>query len=227
MARPRKFRKICHFPKNLAFKPVGDLQHYNPVKLTIDEYESIRLIDKEGRSQEECSVSMKVARTTVQMIYTAARRKIADAIIDGRILEIEGGDYDLCNGRPDYCHREDCHKKRIYHEYRKPSESEVRIAFPTLEANKVNEGTVLITDLNKTAHLKVYDLRDKEILGMILVDVSEKTVSFYDLLHILGVDVIVMPDYVGTSTDGLKELNIEVFKSNLKDEEAMRSYFGK
>ena len=90
MARPKKYRKICHFPKTLTFLPVGNKSNKETVTLTVDEYETLRLIDKEGRSQEECSSSMKVARTTVQMIYASARKKVAEAIVDGRSLEIEG-----------------------------------------------------------------------------------------------------------------------------------------
>ena len=67
MPRPRKHRKVCHFPENLAFLPENS--QGEPVELTVDEYETIRLIDLQGYSQEECSASMTIARTTVQLIY--------------------------------------------------------------------------------------------------------------------------------------------------------------
>ena len=66
-----------------------------PIVLTVDEYETIRLLDKKGYSQEQCAASMQVARTTVQRIYEIARKKIADALIDGHPLRIEGGDFKI------------------------------------------------------------------------------------------------------------------------------------
>lgn len=96
--RPRKCRKVCQLPKTREFHPVGDGFCESVVILTVDEYESIRLIDHHGFSQEECSTYMQVARTTVQMIYNSARKKLAAALVEGRPLRIEGGDYQVCDG---------------------------------------------------------------------------------------------------------------------------------
>ena len=71
--------------------------------MTVDEYETIRLLDKKGYSQEQCAVSMQIARTTVQRIYEIARKKIADALIDGHPLRIEGGDFRICDGQSSNC----------------------------------------------------------------------------------------------------------------------------
>lgn len=73
------------------------------IVLTVDEYESIRLIDKQGFSQVESAAYMQVARTTAQQIYNSARKKMASALVDGKGLRIEGGDYRLCDGREQYC----------------------------------------------------------------------------------------------------------------------------
>ena len=91
MPRPVKCRKVCHFPNVLEFFPTGDYEKKTPIVLTVDEYETIRLLDKKGYSQEQCAESMQIARTTVQRIYEIARKKIADALIDGHPLRIEGG----------------------------------------------------------------------------------------------------------------------------------------
>ncbi|MCI9139168.1 DUF134 domain-containing protein [bacterium 1XD42-8] len=99
MSRPRKCRKVCEMPLIKEFRPVGSSSCESTVILTVDEYETIRLIDKQGCSQEECSAYMLVARTTVQMIYSSARKKLADALVNGLSIRIEGGDYKLCDKR--------------------------------------------------------------------------------------------------------------------------------
>lgn len=104
MPRPRKWRKVCCLPGSNRFGPLdaaGQQEHF--VTMTVDEYESIRLIDLEGFTQEEASDQMIIARTTVQRIYNEARRKIADSLVNGKILRIEGGDYQLCNGQEKTC----------------------------------------------------------------------------------------------------------------------------
>ena len=103
MPRPIKCRKVCHFPNVLEFLPADDTEKKAPIILTVDEYETIRLLDKKGYSQEQCAVSMQIARTTVQRIYEIARKKIADALIDGHPLRIEGGDFRICDGQSSNC----------------------------------------------------------------------------------------------------------------------------
>ena len=114
MPRPRKCRKVCCLPKNILFGPVASMEMKCPperlaeaspeevpepsVVLQVDEYETIRLIDLEGMTQEECAEKMHIARTTVQAIYTSARKKLADLLVNSKRLLIAGGDYQLCQG---------------------------------------------------------------------------------------------------------------------------------
>ncbi len=109
MARPRKCRKVCCLPECSRFGPLDsmvDEEQY--VTMTVDEYETIRLIDLEGLTQEECSNQMNVARTTVQSIYNDARKKIAESVVNGKVLKIEGGDYQLCDRNVRPCGKECC-----------------------------------------------------------------------------------------------------------------------
>ena len=108
MPRPTKCRMICRFPQTVEFTPTKDAEGKAPIILTVDEYETIRLIDKEGLSQEQCSQRMQVARTTAQKIYDSARRKLAEVLVDGRPLKIEGGEYRICDGMNRFCEMRGC-----------------------------------------------------------------------------------------------------------------------
>lgn len=101
MPRPKRYRKVCSLPIVCEFAPAGHNSDF--VVLTVDEYESIRLIDKQGFSQEECARHMQVARTTAQKIYNSARKKMATALVNGMGLRIEGGNFQLCDGMEQYC----------------------------------------------------------------------------------------------------------------------------
>ena len=112
MPRPRKCRRVCRLPDNTGFRPVRCAPDAPTVILTVDEYEALRLIDKEGFSQEECGAYMRIARTTVQQIYTVARKKLAEALVEGLPLRIEGGEYQLCDGTEEYCGCGGCRRHR-------------------------------------------------------------------------------------------------------------------
>lgn len=111
MPRPTKCRRVCRFPETREFSTLGE-RVGEPVILTVDEYEVIRLIDKEELNQEECGTQLGVGRTTAQKIYETARRKLADALVLGRSLKIEGGDFYLCNGNSEFCYKRDCAKRQ-------------------------------------------------------------------------------------------------------------------
>ena len=103
LSRPTKWRRICCLPNCNRFGPLDEpVGRDHLIIMTVDEYETIRLIDLEDFSQEEGGQQMNIGRTTVQRIYTGARKKLAEAIVYGKVLRIEGGDYDLCgeNARP-------------------------------------------------------------------------------------------------------------------------------
>ncbi len=113
MPRPRKWRHICAMPERKVFGPLDVPADRNgTVTMLVDEYETIRLIDLDGLTQEECAQQMNVARTTVQGIYAAARKKLALALVEGRVLVIEGGDYTLCDGQHPFCRHRACRRGR-------------------------------------------------------------------------------------------------------------------
>jgi predicted DNA-binding protein (UPF0251 family) len=112
MPRPKKWRKVCAVPENIRFGSLNTLlQEEEYLIMTIDEYETIRLIDLEGLTQEECASQMKVARTTIQATYLEARKKLATSLINQIELRIEGGAYKLCDGSEKSCNRISCCRK--------------------------------------------------------------------------------------------------------------------
>ena len=96
MARPCKQRRICSEPACRRFEPEKKNDDGLSVTMTFDEYETIRLIDFAGLTQEQCAAQMGVARATVQAIYTAARAKLARCLVLMQPLKIGGGDVILC-----------------------------------------------------------------------------------------------------------------------------------
>ena len=94
MPRPPRCRFIDSYPEYWRFSPVHS-DRTDVLVMTLDEFETIRLIDKCGLTQEQCAVRMGVARTTVTAIYDSARKKLADSLVDGTILQIGGGHYRL------------------------------------------------------------------------------------------------------------------------------------
>ena len=110
MPRPCKRRRICSMPENYSLAPIDKETPGETLLMSIDEYEAIRLIDLEGLSQEECAESMNVSRTTTQSIYNGARRKLAECLVVGKALRVEGGDYILCEESS--CKCGSCRKKR-------------------------------------------------------------------------------------------------------------------
>ncbi|PIE91347.1 MAG: hypothetical protein CR997_01355 [Acidobacteria bacterium] len=92
MPRQPVMRTIHCKPDANYYKPKGiPLRELEEVVLGLDESEAIRLADLEGMTQEEVSEWMHISRATVGRILETGRRKLADAITNGKALKIEGG----------------------------------------------------------------------------------------------------------------------------------------
>lgn len=157
MPRPTKCRKVCHFPTVLEFLPArAEIQH-PPILLTVDEYEAIRLIDKEGLSQQACGEWMHVARTTVQKIYESARKKLAEALVEGAPLHIEGGEFQLCDGKNAGQRCMGCFKRQYHHEKQR-GDAVMRIAV-------TYENGQIFQHFGRTEQFKVYDVQDGGVVS--------------------------------------------------------------
>lgn len=92
MARPFCRRRIAGSPAASVFNPGGGSGPApEAVVMTLDEFEALRLADLDGLYQEEAAEQMSVSRPTFSRIVDSARRKVADALVHGRPLRIEGG----------------------------------------------------------------------------------------------------------------------------------------
>ena len=90
--RPKNIRKVGDMPSVSGFKPVVSSRYSkDAVSLHFEEYEAIRLCDYEMHTQQEASALMGVSRPTLSRIYVSARQKIAQALVRGVPLMIEGG----------------------------------------------------------------------------------------------------------------------------------------
>jgi len=141
MPRPTRSRRIEGYPEHWSFSP-DNADNAEEVILALDEYEAIRLIDRERFTQEQCAARMGVARTTVTAIYENARAKLAQVIVDGKRLRISGGSYQI-----------------IQHEMRQiieKGQTAMRIAV-------TYENGEIFQHFGRTEHFKLYDIEDGTI----------------------------------------------------------------
>ncbi len=111
MPRAKLLRTLQELPVVKGFRPLWMKPNYRQaVTLQLEEYESLRLIDYEGLTHDEAADKMLVSRPTVTRIYEQARKKVAQAIVEGRSFLIEGGEIQI-EGIHYYC--EDCRQKFI------------------------------------------------------------------------------------------------------------------
>ncbi|MBD3335703.1 MAG: DUF134 domain-containing protein [Candidatus Eisenbacteria bacterium] len=96
MSRPLNYRRVAGRPLAAVFKPMGTpVAKLDQIVMSLDEFEALRLADLDGLYQEEAAAEMGVSRPTFSRIIDSARRKLADALVHGKALRIEGGSVHL------------------------------------------------------------------------------------------------------------------------------------
>ena len=96
MPRPLKCRRVTFLPDATYFKPAGiPLRTLEEVRLSVEEAEAIRLKDLEGLEQEQSAEKMKISRPTFQRVLASARKKVANALLNGKAIRIEGGCFEM------------------------------------------------------------------------------------------------------------------------------------
>ncbi len=151
MPRPARCRRIERMPVYRSFSP-DDAAADESVRMTVDEFEALRLLDDEGLTQEACASRMNIARTTVTAIYDSARRKVADALVHGKRLLITGG---CCEFDP----------VELDQEIMEKGKNTMRIAV-TYENGEVFQ------HFGHSEHFKLYDAEDGRITGEQVVETN-------------------------------------------------------
>ena len=85
-------RKVVAPPGFRGYKPYGNRHGKKEhVDLLYEEYEAIKLADYDIMHHQQASELMGISRPTVTRIYASARKKIAEALTEGKAISIEGG----------------------------------------------------------------------------------------------------------------------------------------
>ena len=106
MVRPKCPRQINGLPRSSYFKPRGiPVSSLEEVVLSVDEFESMRLADYEGLYQEQAAEKMNISRQTFGRILESAHRKVADVLIHGKAMRIEGGVVEMPEMRKFQCNQ--------------------------------------------------------------------------------------------------------------------------
>lgn len=96
MPRPRLFRRVGFQPSVTYFKPAGvPLAGLADIVLTVDEFEAIRLKDYEGMEQSEAAKKMNISQPTFHRLVLSARKKVSEALVNGKAIRIEGGNFKM------------------------------------------------------------------------------------------------------------------------------------
>jgi len=138
-------------PVYRSFSP-DDITASESVHMTVDEFEALRLLDAEGLTQEGCASRMNIARTTVTAIYDSARKKVADALVNGKRLLITGG----------HCEFEPVEIKQVIIEKGKDT---MRIAV-------TYENGEIFQHFGHTEQFKLFDVEDGKIVNEQVVNTN-------------------------------------------------------
>ena len=190
MPRPKRCRRICGYPSYWSFAP-EDVKNSEVIAFKLDEYETVRLIDYEKMTQEECASAMGVSRATITSIYEKARYKLADAIVNGKRIRITGGSYCI-----DYI--------PASAEISEKGENIMRIAV-TYEKEMVGQ------HFGKTEEFKIYDVENGEIKSSRVIDTNGNGHgALAGFLRAAEVETLICGGIGAGARNALKEVGIKL-----------------
>ena len=133
------------------------------VMITLDEFETIRLLDYEGLNQEVCASRMGVARTTVTAIYESARKKLIGAIVEGKRICIAGGNIEI-----------DREKNILDKKIKEKGVNVMRVAVTYDNGN-------VFGHFGRTEEFKVYDIEDGKVVNAQILGTNGEGCGCFDL----------------------------------------------
>ena len=195
MPRTPKCRKICRFPDYYSFIPEdAEKDIIETIELSLDEFETIRLLDYEGLNQEECAARMGVARTTVTAMYENARKKLITAVVEGKRLSIAGGNIEI-----------DRERNSLKVSVKEKGDRTMRVAVTYDNGN-------VFGHFGRTEQFKVYDIEDGKVVNsQILGTNGEGCGALAGILNIAKVDALICGGIGGGAQRALQEAGVKLY----------------
>jgi len=191
MPRPCRFREIAALPEFYSFAPEENCSGESII-MSLDEFETIRLLDNSLLTQEECAKMMKISRTTVTAVYESARRKIADCLLNGKRLVISGGKWHVCD-------------KNVPVNLKHKGATIMRIAV-------THENGNIFQHFGHTKEFKIYDIDDGKIVKSEVTDTNgQGHGALAGFLKNAQVDALICGGIGGGAQIALKEAGIKLY----------------
>ena len=218
MPRPQRCRRICQKPPIDTFYPENS-QDETPIRLTLDEYEVIRLVDLEQQTHEQCAFQMDISRSTVQEIYESARRKLAACLVYGRTLMISGGNYRICGGQEN----ENCGSccRKLAQPAHCPDKQQKQKGLCTMKIAVTYENGQIFQHFGHTEQFKLYEILDGKITHTEVVDTNGSghgALAGFLMQH--GVDTLICGGIGGGAQMALAEAGIRFYGGASGDADA-------
>lgn len=208
MARPEKVRVVSELPQFTQFicpmDGVNRTKGNGKIILSVEEYEVIKLIDYHGKTQEECAISMQVSRGTIQVLYAEARKKIARHMVEGMALEVNGGNYKVCQ-------RNGC--KRGWNSHGNLITGKISNGgLRTMKIAVTYENGQVFQHFGHTEQFKVYEIENGVIKASEIVNTNgQGHGALANFLFQGGVDVLICGGIGGGARNALSEAGIELY----------------
>lgn len=207
MPRPQRCRRICEAPQVSVFCP-QDARGRGAIRLMLDEYEVIRLVDLEGKTHGQCAEQMDISRSTVQEIYESARRKLAAFLVYGRELVVAGGNYRICGGME----REHCRPHCREAEADGPNFGSERGGEQIMKIAVAYENGQIFQHFGHTEQFKLYDVAEGRIVGTELVQTNGSGHgALAGFLMQRGADALICGGIGGGAQAALAEAGIKLY----------------